>query len=436
MFEFGIIQRYIFPRSFAASFLSSVSLIVISLVSWLGLVFLSVSEGIGRSWIHKLTALHAPLRILPTDLYTSHYDIELLRREKGVLQKSSSGETPPEILLEILEKLSQHHPDLLFSDYLSSAALLDLEIWQGGSSIKRVQQPVYITSLDSTIQVDWIDKEPLIEGIYLPKQFKDLGAKKGDVGKLIYEQFNHLSFLEEELPFAIAGFYDPGILSIGPRALLAPYEVVADLNASLTSDDLLTSGVRILCPLNKVESIQKELQEKLKAKGVDAYFTVASYKEYRATKELFLQFSSDKILFSFVAILILFVGACSIISLIIVLIQERRREVGMMKAMGASPTSIRFIFAILSGLLALFGVLLGFLFASITLFYLEPILNTLSWLQGYAPLFGGEIPKQLSLESLFIVFLTTPLFSLAGGWLASSKIAKANPAELLVMGNG
>lgn len=49
------------------------SVLVISLVVWLVLVFLSVTGGIERNWINKLTSLHAPLRISPTERYYSSY---------------------------------------------------------------------------------------------------------------------------------------------------------------------------------------------------------------------------------------------------------------------------------------------------------------------------------------------------------------------------
>ena len=49
------------------------SVLVISLVVWLVLVFLSVTAGIERNWLQKLTALHAPIRLSPTEEYYGSY---------------------------------------------------------------------------------------------------------------------------------------------------------------------------------------------------------------------------------------------------------------------------------------------------------------------------------------------------------------------------
>ena len=49
------------------------SVFVISLVVWLVLVFLSITSGIEKNWLSKLTSLHAPIRISPTEEYYQSY---------------------------------------------------------------------------------------------------------------------------------------------------------------------------------------------------------------------------------------------------------------------------------------------------------------------------------------------------------------------------
>jgi len=75
MFELTIAFRYLIPRkkSLSTALVSLLSVIVISLVVWLVLVFLSVTTGIERNWLQKLTSLHAPLRLTPTEYYYHSY---------------------------------------------------------------------------------------------------------------------------------------------------------------------------------------------------------------------------------------------------------------------------------------------------------------------------------------------------------------------------
>src|SRR5271163_1035545 len=76
MFELSVALKYLIPRrkQLSVSLIALLSVAVISLVVWLVLVFLSVTEGIERNWLQKLTTLNAPLRITPTHHYfTSYY---------------------------------------------------------------------------------------------------------------------------------------------------------------------------------------------------------------------------------------------------------------------------------------------------------------------------------------------------------------------------
>ncbi len=75
MFELSVALKYLIPRrkQLSVSLIALMSVVVISLVVWLILIFLSVTEGIEKNWLGKLTSLNAPLRITPTEQYYSSY---------------------------------------------------------------------------------------------------------------------------------------------------------------------------------------------------------------------------------------------------------------------------------------------------------------------------------------------------------------------------
>src|SRR5579871_469138 len=75
MFELSVALKYLIPRKrqLSVSLIALLSVVVISLVVWLVLVFLSITEGIERGWLTKLTTLNAPVRITPTHHYYSSY---------------------------------------------------------------------------------------------------------------------------------------------------------------------------------------------------------------------------------------------------------------------------------------------------------------------------------------------------------------------------
>lgn len=75
MFEFSVACKYLTPRrrQLSVSIISLISVLVIALVVWLIVVFFSVTDGLEKNWIQKLTALTAPVRMTPTDGYYQSY---------------------------------------------------------------------------------------------------------------------------------------------------------------------------------------------------------------------------------------------------------------------------------------------------------------------------------------------------------------------------
>src|ERR1700704_6021378 len=75
MFELSVALKYLIPRrrQLSVSIISLISVLVIALVVWLIVVFFSVTNGLEKNWIQKLTALTAPLRITPTEAYYNSY---------------------------------------------------------------------------------------------------------------------------------------------------------------------------------------------------------------------------------------------------------------------------------------------------------------------------------------------------------------------------
>ncbi len=104
MFELNIALKYLLPKKHALSktIISLVSVLIISLVVWLVLVFLSVTSGIEKNWLKKLTTLNAPLRLVPTNAYYSsyYYLIDSISSNsnysyKSIREKSRSSKTNP-----------------------------------------------------------------------------------------------------------------------------------------------------------------------------------------------------------------------------------------------------------------------------------------------------------------------------------------------------
>jgi lipoprotein-releasing system permease protein len=269
------------------------SVVVISLVVWLVLVFLSVTSGIEKNWLTKLTTLHAPIRLSPTDAYyhSYFYQIDTLAAASEYTYKTigEKQESPisdpyqPEIDQEIplyipspdrfstgalkdpvktafsvLNQLQKEIPSLTFQDYEIGGALMRLTLKNSASTLSQMSYLLSIPDHNPRIASLLIPpsegplnfKTPPTPspqyayflngtltlpdcGLYtpaiLPKSYKENGVHIGDLGTFSYASMSLTSMQEQKIPFRVVGFYDPGIMATGNKCILVPKEVTREI---------------------------------------------------------------------------------------------------------------------------------------------------------------------------------------------------------------
>ena len=216
-FELSFIKKYLTPKKkqLSVSIIALLSVVVITLVVWLVILFLSVTEGIEKNWLHKLTALNAPLRLQPTKEYFSsyYYQIDNYSKASGYLSKTlgqkarsilsdpynpkvdeeipqrmpkpeytSSGKLkdPVKEAIFALEELQEKFPKLAFQDLEISGAMLRLELLRGQSGSSFMDTHSQLTNV--SYLASFTEKNPILPELILPPQVEDL---------------NHLIFLAQ-----------------------------------------------------------------------------------------------------------------------------------------------------------------------------------------------------------------------------------------------
>lgn len=297
-------------------------------------------------------------------------------------------------------------------------------------------EPVWAYKVQGSIKFPTCDSG---DPILAPKHLRDQDVRIGDVGYISTGTFSFSAQNEQRLPIQIAGFYDPGIMAVGARALFAPYDLVH--TASMPGyedgvDPLLKNGIQVWSlDFKERTALKHELELLLKDKGLSPYFTVSSLEDYPFARDLLEQFQSDKTLFMLVGFIILCVACSNIIALLMILVKDKRREIGIMQAMGASKKSIAFIFGGVGAFLGLMSCLLGILFAYLTLQNIDTIVSWLSYVQGRAafnPLFyGHHLPSNLSHDGLIFLLICTPILSLVASLVPATMAMRLSTTDIL-----
>ena len=437
-----------------------------------------------RNWLQKLTSLHAPIRISPTDAYyrSYFYQIDTISAASGFALKSigekkeaphsdpyceeSDWEIPTHWQKKALTQdgslldpvksafaeltlLKKKIPTLSFQDYEISGALLRLAIYPHGSN-----SPSYLSQM--TYLLSWMEENPNLtsllcesEGlqstnstdlpIFLPKSYKENGAIIGSRGTLSFSAPTAASSQEQRIWVQVVGFYDPGIVSIGNRSILVPHQVtrsIASSNQTFSPDGTPTNGIFVwISDLKEARVVADQIRESFLKAGLNPYWKVETYEDFEFAKDLMHQFQSDRTLLLLIASIILVVACSNIISLLVLLVNDRKKEIAILQSMGASFRSIASIFAFCGVAMGTISCFFGTLAALFTLHHLDSLVAFLSKIQGRAAFhpafFGNSLPNQLEPTALLFVLIATPILSLAAGLIPAIKASRIHPSTIL-----
>ncbi len=276
-------------------------------------------------------------------------------------------------------------------------------------------------------------------GVLLPEAMRGSGALIGDEGYLTYTSGSFTGSKENRIPILVAGFYDPGILPVGSRSLIVPAHITSAINAAqatFSPDGTPTNGIFVWFDnIKEAAKIKAGLQAAFTEAKIDKYWQIKTYSEYEFSKDLLEQFQSDRTLFTLIAAIILIVACSNIISLLVLLVNDKKKEIAALQAMGASKKSIVAIFGLCGIITGVLSSLIGTLSAILTLRYLHVLIAFLSAIQGHMafnPIFFGKtLPNHLSYEALIFILIATPLISLSAGLIPALKASKLNPSSIL-----
>ena len=275
------------------------------------------------------------------------------------------------------------------------------------------------------------------EGLLIAKHFKNNGIRLGDRGYLAYFTLAGSSMQEQRIPIYVAGFYDPGMIPVGNKLIFVNPHIATILRGNtVVADSMLGNGVNIwLDNLKDAARFKDDLIKSLEARGIKKYWTVQSFHDYEFTRPILEQLQSDKNLFTLIAVIILVVACSNIISMLILLVNDKKREIGILQSMGASPKRIATIFGLCGFVTGLVSCIFGVSAALFTLSHLQSLVDILSFLQGrdafQAAFYGSSLPNAVSYSALSLVLTATLLISLLAGIIPAVKASKIRPTEIL-----
>lgn len=289
--------------------------------------------------------------------------------------------------------------------------------------------------------VHFIQGVPVLpeNGIIVPNHLRDNHLRIGDTGCFSFGQMTSTMLQEQRVSFNVIGFYNPGVLATGIRCFLAHKDDVHSMaldNHNVSTDPMLTNGIAVwLDDLKRVPEFVSNLQQEFHKRGISSYWKIVPFYTFDFAVDLMKQFQSDRYLFMLVGIIILAVACSNIVSLLLLLVQDKKKEIGILLSLGAKKTSIACIFGLCGAVMGLISCVIGTFLAICTLQNIDQIVAFLNFLEGqqafHPSFYGTSLPKELSINALFFICFAAPIISLIAGLIPARKACQKEPSALL-----
>jgi putative ABC transport system permease protein len=259
-------------------------------------------------------------------------------------------------------------------------------------------------------------------------------AKEKDIDTQLDEMMSGgISIVSREKKLRIAGVVesDPsaGIGGFGGGRVFLPIQVAEQLHAAQANDvqDFVRGGGSGKPTYAALTIRVKSPKEVLQVEDAIKKLGYAAFSLLDATKTLRLVFTVFDLFLGLFGSLALTVASLGIINTLVMAILERRREIGVLKALGATDGDVRSLFFAEAGAMGLFGGIFGV---------------ALGWLIGQALTWGTTIYlRRQDLPGVKISYVPWWLaasaiafavaVSLAAGLYPAGRAARLNPVEAL-----
>ena len=285
---------------------------------------------------------------------------------------------------------------------------LDRISFQEGSNVSRGQK-----------------KKIALPGIILGKELaKNIGVSKGDTVFLISPRgtLSPIGHIPAMRRFKVTGFFESGMYEFDGSFA---YINIVDAQKMLQMGDAVT-GIEV-----RVKDIYqaKNISERI-VKQLGFPFWAKDWMQMN--KNLFSALKLEKTVMFIILTLIVLVAAFNIASTLIMMVMGKKKDIAILKAMGATDKSIRKIFVfkgmVIGTIGTILGMCLGFILCTVLKHY-----NIIE-LTGDIYYFTTTLPVKLEMLDVFLIVVATMVVCFFATLYPARQASKFHPVEAIRYG--
>ena len=258
-----------------------------------------------------------------------------------------------------------------------------------------------------------------VPGVLLGKDLAEgLGAQIGDVMKLVAVSLEQNGPRFRYHRVRMAGQFATGYAEFDKSYLVVSSEVASELGNPLVIYEV---GVSDMDEIG-------EVRERAEALLGDHYMVSDWLSQ---NPNLFQALRFQKLMLFLVLGLIVVVSAFNVVATLIVLVRERMRDVGVLKALGLGPRPLQLVFVACGVLLGVLGTAIGMTVGSIVAWTLTTFRLIRFGSDVASIYFIDYVPFQVQVVDLVAIAGFCLVITFLASWLPARRAAKVQPAEAL-----
>ncbi|MCJ8189789.1 lipoprotein-releasing ABC transporter permease subunit [Sphingomicrobium aestuariivivum] len=226
--------------------------------------------------------------------------------------------------------------------------------------------------------------------------------------------------------YRVAAIFEVGVYDYDKAFVVMPIE---DAQTMLMLGDAVAMVEIEVDEPDKVNDIVAPLQQTIAGKGV-----MVDWRQMNSA--LFEALEVERVVMFVVLCIIILVAAFNIASSLIMLVRAKRRDIAILRTMGASRAGMTRIFMSVGLIIGAVGIILGAILAAIFLFFRQSVVNFIQLVSGAelwdpSVRFLSELPSKTDPFEVAAIILVTILLVFLATLFPARKAAATDPVEVL-----
>ena len=416
-FELFLALRYLRPKRTFVSVITLISILGVALGVAVLIIVISVMSGFDHDLRDKILGFNAHLTVSQSGTTMKNYAAV----EKVIAQNKNVRGVSPFVFGPVLVETAgdTNHASLQDAPMLRG---IDPATEGKISNLPKdlVEGKFDLSGRGLIVGVDFANNLRLSVGdhlsIYSAREIKKM--------KAAHDRKDDEAILPDD--YEVRGIFDAGYYEYNARVVVTSLDNAQDLY------DLDDSVHGLFVMLN--DPYQANLVKGQLNSALNGEYYVSTWMEQNSG--ILNALIVEKNVMFYLLFFIVLVAALCILSAQITFVVQKTREIGMLKALGASNLQISGIFLGQSGIIGVIGVASGLGLGMLALAYRNQFLHFMNHLTGFelfpASVYGfGELPAVIAPRDLAIICVSSFVICVLGGVLPAVRAGRLKPVEAL-----